>query len=226
MFVTTYFNDMQRNFSDTENETERLEFFSDAVIAIAATLLIIDIKVPIVSTSNGVTLLVALLNQWPSYVAFVISFLFIGIGWVNHREMFQYIQKTNHPLMLLNLLYLMFIVLVPYSASVLADFIGRADQQTAALFYHGTLTLTSLFYNLVWWYAAGKGKLINEKLSKPTIRTLTKKYSIGLAMHLLSFMLAIFNIWVSLIPILLIYIFFATPSFDKGYKKKEQNSQH
>ena len=145
-----------------DRDTDRLEFFSDAVIAIAATLLVIDIKVPRLEGAARADLWIALINQWPTYFAFVISFFFIGIGWVNHHGMFKYIKRTDHTLLLLNLVFLMFIVLVPFSASLLAEYIGKEGQMTAALIYHGVLAMASLSYNAVWWHSKNNFRLIDK----------------------------------------------------------------
>jgi uncharacterized membrane protein len=94
----------------TERETDRIEAFSDGVFAIAITLLILDIKVPHQSSSS---LLVMLLNLWPAYFAYILSFVMIGIYWAQHHYIFKLFQKTNHLLNLLNLFFLLCIAFVP-----------------------------------------------------------------------------------------------------------------
>lgn len=83
--------------------TGRLEAFSDGVLAVAITLLILDIHVPDVQTG----LLPALLNQWPAYLGYVTSFLVIAIFWANHHNMFRHIQQADYALLLINSLFLM-----------------------------------------------------------------------------------------------------------------------
>ena len=75
------------------SETARLETFADGVMAIAITLLILEIEVPHVEA--GQTLLTALADQWPSYAAYVVSFLTIGIIWVNHHHLFAVVERTK-----------------------------------------------------------------------------------------------------------------------------------
>src|SRR6185503_18293736 len=84
------------------SETGRIEAFSDGVYAIAITLLILDLKVPM--TQDG-HLGVALLRQWPTYFAFLVSFAFIGIMWVNHHRLFNHIRRSDNRLLFLNLLF-------------------------------------------------------------------------------------------------------------------------
>ena len=110
-----------------EKETARIEAFSDGVFAIAITLLILEIRVP--TAEND--LAAQLLKQWPSYVAFVLSFAFIGIMWINHHRLFTHIRRSNNTLMVLNLTLLLGVTAVPYPTAVLAQHLGRSGQRTA-----------------------------------------------------------------------------------------------
>src|SRR4026208_1252672 len=116
-----------------QRETDRLEYFSDAVIAIAATLLSVDLKAPRADALSGTTLLEALIQRWPSYLAFAVSFLFIGISWAAHHDMFNYVRRTNHIMLILNLIFLMGIALQPFSTALLAEHIGEEGERTAAM---------------------------------------------------------------------------------------------
>src|ERR1041385_4002556 len=89
-----------------EKETGRTEAFSDGVFAIAITLLILEIQVPHV---EGASLVNALAQQWPSYAAYVLSFLVIAVMWVNHHNLFKYIQRTDNVFLFLNSMLLMVI---------------------------------------------------------------------------------------------------------------------
>ena len=100
-----------------QNETSRVEAFSDGVFAIAITLLILDLKVP--SAPQG-HLGPALTRQWPTYGAFLISFAFIGIMWVNHHRLFNHIRHSDNRLIFLNLLLLLGVTVVPFPTALLA----------------------------------------------------------------------------------------------------------
>ena len=104
-----------------EKETARIEAFSDGVFAIAITLLILEIKIP---GAGSADLSRQLLRQWPSYVAFVISFAFIGIMWINHHRLFTHIKRANNVLLFLNLLLLLGVCAVPFPTAVLAQHFG------------------------------------------------------------------------------------------------------
>jgi uncharacterized membrane protein len=139
-------------------ETSRLEAFSDGVFAIAITLLIIEVRLP---EGHG-PLAERLLEAWPSYVAYLISFVTIGIMWANHHGIFQLIDRTTHGLVVANLLLLLFVAFIPFPTSVLGEHLraSAGDQRTAALFYNGTYFVTAIFYNLLWQTAARGNRLI------------------------------------------------------------------
>src|SRR5579864_8408932 len=101
--------------------TGRLEAFSDGVFAVAITLLILNIQVPSVGASTR--LAQALIASWPSYLSYVLSFVTVGITWINHHQMFKYITRTDHTLLFLNLLILMCITFIPFPTALLAQYI-------------------------------------------------------------------------------------------------------
>ena len=103
--------------------TDRLEIFSDAVIAIAITLLVLDIRVP--QAPQG-QLLHALGRQWPSYAAYVLSFAVIGIMWVSHHSMFERIREIDRGLLFSNLLLLLGIAFLPFPTPLLAEYAAEA----------------------------------------------------------------------------------------------------
>jgi len=104
--------------SNDDRDTGRIEAFSDGVIAVAITLLILDVHVPTVQTG----LLQALLSQWPAYLGYVTSFLVIGIFWANHHTMFRYIHQVDYALLLINSFFLMCIAFIPFATAVLTKY--------------------------------------------------------------------------------------------------------
>jgi uncharacterized membrane protein len=137
--------------------TERLETFSDGVFAIAITLLILEVR----PHGTG-SLQHQLLAAWPSYIAYLISFVTIGIMWANHHGIFQLISRCTHGLLIANMLLLMCIAFIPFPTRVLAEHLqhGGPDQTTAVVFFNLTYFVTAIFYNLVWQTAAWKHRLI------------------------------------------------------------------
>ena len=177
-----------------EISPDRMIAFSDGVFAFAITLLILNIHVPLpqelVTTKK--TLLETLREQWPTYLSFLLSFLIVGIVWGNHHTMFSYIKRSNHSLVVLNLLLLLGIVVLPFVAALLALYIGTPEQQTAILVYSGVWAIGGIFYNLLWWYASWKHRLLDRNLPQQTVRRLTWRYLFGPLLYLLAFGVSFF----------------------------------
>ena len=203
----------------TQMETARLECFSDGVIAIAGTLLCVDLKPPRTFNLEGTTLLVDLVNLWPSYVAFAVSFVFIGIAWAAHHDMFRYIRRTNHVLLMLNLLFLMSIAVQPFSTALLAEHLGEPGERVSALVYFGVLLMSSLTYNLVWWYAV-RHRLIDQTTDSRLLQALHREHAVGPLLHMAALIIALWNVPLSLVPVLMSYAFFAMPRVGERFDPK------
>jgi uncharacterized membrane protein len=135
--------------------TSRTEAFSDGVFAIAATLLVLELKVPQVEPGG---LADALLGNWPSYATYVVSFLVIGIIWVNHHAVMERTRKVNRPLLFLNLMFLMAVALIPFPTALLADYLQAGhDERLAAAVYGGSMTLMGVTFGSIWAYVVLSG---------------------------------------------------------------------
>ena len=146
----------------------RIGAFSDGVFAFAITLLVLSIRIPQPSDADASHGLLALLTQqWRSYLAFVLSFMFVGMNWANHRVMFAAFARANHTMVWLNLLYLMLgVAFMPVPTAVLGFWLGNpTNQVVAAVFYGVAAAIGGLAYNLLWWYGAYVAKLTSPNLS-------------------------------------------------------------
>jgi uncharacterized membrane protein len=125
--------------SQEEVGTERIQAFSDGVFAVAITLLILDIHVPALEETRGdaLALLSGMAHLWPHYLSFFLSFLFVGTIWSNHHTMFSYIKRSNQVLIPLNLLLLLCMVVVAFTAGLLGLYINQPAQWVAVLIYNG-----------------------------------------------------------------------------------------
>jgi TMEM175 potassium channel family protein len=170
---------------------DRLIFFSDAVFAIAITLLSLDIRLPATQASlTDAELGRLLLEIWPKYMAYIISFLVIGLFWIGHHRKFRYIQKYNGNLLLLNLVLLMTIAFIPFPTSLISEYGNRAS----TIFYALVMVLTSLLSATMWWYAAYMKKLVDPNLDQPHRRRELIGPLLGAGVFLLSIGLAFFNV--------------------------------
>lgn len=191
------------------SETGRVEAFSDGVFAIAITLLILEIKIP--KASDGV-LAIQLFKQWPSYFAFLISFAFIGVMWINHHRLFTHIKRCDNTLMILNLLLLLGVTIVPFPTAVLATHLGSPDQRTAALLYNGVYVFIAIIFNLLWRYAvSGDHHLLGRDVDKENVVRISKQYAFGPLLYILCAAIAWVSVSASLGANILLAIFFAMP---------------
>ena len=146
----------------------RIGAFSDGVFAFAITLLILAIRIPHPTDADADEgLLTLLTREWRSYLAFVLSFMLVGINWANHRVMFKTFVRADHALVWLNLLYLMVgVAFMPVPTAILGAWLGSPNNQVvAAVFYGATGTVGALLYILLWWYGAYAAKLTSPELS-------------------------------------------------------------
>lgn len=140
---------------------ERLIFFSDAVFAIAITLLAIEIRLPAAEYGDNAALLHALISLWPRYLSYVVSFLVIGSFWLAHHRMFRHIVRYDRRLLWLNLALLLGIAFVPFPTAVL----GESGSAVATSFYALTMAATGLLSAGLWGYASNRGRLLEAPMA-------------------------------------------------------------
>jgi uncharacterized membrane protein len=160
----------------------RLEAFSDGVMAIAITLLIIEIHVPEVEDGG---LARALAEQWPSYAAYLVSFTVIGIIWVNHHRILAYVAQVDRPLLFLNLLLLLFVAAIPFPTALLARYIeaGWPDANIAAAVYSGGAIGVAVSFNLLWRWIVRDARLLHAHFDVQVLRGFTRRFSLGLIVY-------------------------------------------
>jgi uncharacterized membrane protein len=162
-------------------ETGRLEAFSDGIFAIAATLLVLEITLPHLEEPGQLGQ--ALLDLWPSYLAYATSFLTIGIMWVNHHSVMRQLREADHRFLFINLGLLMLIAFVPFPTILLADYAWGGNGEAAALTYGITLTITAVFFNLLWRYAAWNNRLLREDADPVEVSGISRAYLPGPFMY-------------------------------------------
>ena len=178
------------------NETQRIEAFSDGVFAIAITLLIIEIGVPHVTGDESLSS--ALGDLWPSYGAYVLSFIMIGIYWANHHSFFRLFVRTDHYFLILNVFFLMAIAFLPFPTAVLGEYLDDSEHRHAAVrLYSLGLLLPALTWFAVWAYAYGRG-LVDERLTPDYLRFMTVQYLLSCLLYAAAMMLSFLDEWIAL----------------------------
>lgn len=158
-------------------DPSRLVAFSDGVFAIAVTLLVLDIRLP----SDSGPLPHALGTLWPSYLAYVITFLQIGQVWVNHHVMFDRVRFVDRFVFFVNTLLLMDIAFLPFVASVLSDaFRTGTGHGTAVVLYGLTLWLAAALFNVTWDYARRRRRLLRDDIDDAGTRSIGHRFRLAL----------------------------------------------
>lgn len=196
-----------------EKETARIEAFSDGVFAIAITLLVLELRVPELAETAGPGILAdKLLAQWPTYLAFAISFFSIFIMWVNHHKLFKQIYRRNTGIMFANGLILFLVCCVSYPSSLLAEFYDTGSQQLVISIYTGTFVLVNLSYNLLWFLACRDRKLLRPGLTEAAILGIRNNYLYGLPTYIAAFVLSFYFPVSALLICVLLWIYWAISS--------------
>ncbi len=154
-----------------EFQLERLILFSDAVFAIAITLLVIEIKIPELPhdsvTDKG--LLEALGHLIPKFIGFLVSFLLIGQYWIVHHRLFGYVINFSERLIWLNILFLLAVAMMPFSTGFYSEYV-LSHTLTPVIFYTSNIALLGLVNFLMWRYVSNPRHQLSENLAAPVAR--------------------------------------------------------
>jgi uncharacterized membrane protein len=185
-----------------EYSTTRLETFSDGVFAIAATLLVLELSV-----SSTEPLGHELLHIWPQYLAYITSFVTIGIIWMNHHHTVSLIARADRTMLFLNNLLLLTIAFLPFPTKLVGDSLRGSDEQAAALAYAGTLVVMAILHQVWWQYARRGRRLIGDETPDSALRAVDRAYWPGVPMYGAVFVVAFFS------PLAAVLITFAIAAF-------------
>jgi uncharacterized membrane protein len=138
---------------------DRIKFFSDAVFAIAITLLILNVAIP--SGTRQSHLAHELNSIWPEYGAFAFTFLLIGLRWMTHLIQFRHIRAYDYTLLGLNMALLFVVAFLPFASKVLADY---PDSRPACILYAASMAVAGLISTALWYHVYRKSSLIDPDL--------------------------------------------------------------
>lgn len=189
------------NLKNDKFGLDRIVFFSDAVIAIAITLLVIELKVPIIESKLvNENLIAHLIEMLPDFLGFVVSFLVISMYWIAHHKIFKHIENYDRRLISLNVLFLMFIAFMPFVTSLLFSY----PAVKVSVIFYATLVLLIGLSSLAIWKYANHNKLV---YSDTNSKQLTSGLLVSPIVFALSIGIAFFNplmamlFWLILVPI-------------------------
>jgi uncharacterized membrane protein len=170
--------------------TTRLETFADGVFAIAATLLILNVDAQVGEQSGAIGH--RLLEIWPSYIAYAVSFVTIGIIWSNHHTVMNQLGRVNRTFLLQNVFLLLCVAFLPFPTRLVAEHVRGGDElQPAALAYGGTMTVMAVCYITLWLYASHGRRLLRDDADARTVSGITRSYLPGTPLYLAATLLAL-----------------------------------
>jgi uncharacterized membrane protein len=188
--------------------TGRLEAFSDGVFAIAITLLVLEIGIPAGSEEH---LLRAMVAQWPSYLAYVISFATIGAVWLKHALATEYLDHADAVFVRLNLLLLLTVSFLPFPTRLIAEYIGRDEPgRISTTFYGLVLFLASLLVSVLWRHAV-RTNLVRPDTPKRAVQAMTRWLMPGVAGYAVMIVLGLFLPLAAVIGYLVIALYLLIP---------------
>jgi len=205
----------------TQSETEtrlsptgRVEAFSDGVMAIAITLLVLDLKIPPLDEVRDGHLVEALAARWPSYVAYLVAFLTIGIIWLNHRTLVDRIRRFDARLHWLNLMLLLGVATLPWPTALVAEYVQRGgpDASAAAALYGLLATLMALPWGFIWRHLADRPDLLEPGFDAGYARAEWRRGFVGLPIYIAATLIALVLPLVALGLYLAIAILYAVTS--------------
>jgi uncharacterized membrane protein len=207
-------------------ETGRLEAFSDGVFGIAMTLLVLEFKVPHFPPGildDNRQLVHALLDLWPSLVAFLISFGTILTMWVNHHGLFRHAHRVDNRLLFANGFLLLVVTFVPFPTAVLAEYLDRPAANTAAAFYCGTFILINIGYNLLLWAVEGNRHPTPSPAQEADIIRIRKAYRLTFGVYVLATIVSLFSALAGLAICLSLWIVWTLLPYAPGNKRAHAN---
>jgi uncharacterized membrane protein len=182
---------------------------------------VLELKVPHVEPGG---LSGALLERWPSYATYVVSFLTIGIIWVNHHAVMDRIKSVNRPLLFLNLVFLMAVAVIPFPTALLADYLQAGhDERLAAAVYGVTMAVMGIAFGLIWAYAVLSDDLLHQGVDPDRARRSLMIFAAGNPLYLLAIGVSLLSAEVALAIyalLALFYLFDVLPPFEERRDEK------
>lgn len=169
--------------------TARLETFADGVFAIAATLLVLNVDAVVGEGADNLG--ETLLDHYPAYIGYVVSFLTIGIIWVNHHTLLDLVERADRPFLFANVVFLMCVAFIPFPTRLIAERLGEDGARGAALAYGITLTATAIMFSVVWFSASIGRRLLRDDADDQVVRGITRSFLPGPWIYLAATLVAL-----------------------------------
>ena len=210
-----------------EKETGRIEAFSDGVFAVAVTLLVFGLQVPMPGageTFSAADLGKALLDQWPFYLAFITSFATILIMWISHHSIFKMVYRSNTPFLFANGFLLLTVTAVPFPTSLVAEYLNKPAASMACAVYAGIFVVVNIAYNVLWWTVRQHRHLLRPGITDAQLKTNTRNTLLGLPLYLIATVAAFVNPYISVGVCSALWIFWAFAFFEDSHRERDMKA--
>ena len=164
-------------------------------------------------------LFTSLMNLWPSYFAFLLSFAAVLIMWINHHGFFKYLKTINSRFLYANGFLLLMVTFIPFPTAVLAEHINSPAANVSAAFYCGAMVLVSIAFNVLWFTTAYKRALVKVEISDSLIIKIRNAYFFGFFVYLTSFIISFFYALVGILICISLWIFWIILDYNKTGRK-------
>ena len=190
--------------------TARLETFADGIFAIAATLLILNVDAQVSEDVHHLG--DRLLHIWPSYLAYAVSFVTIGIMWVNHHTIMAEVERVDRRFLVANIGLLMCIAFFPFTTRLVAEHVRGEGAMAAALAYGFTGVATAIMFNITWFYASAGKRLLRRDAQPAVVSGITRTYIPGPWIYLTATLIAFASPVASIVMFMAIALFYVVES--------------
>lgn len=199
----------------TSLSTHRMQFLQDGVFAIVMTLLVIELHAPV--AHSHAELVEALSEMWPMFLAYVVSFANLSVFWVGQHLQFHYIERTDRIMLWINLAFLMFVALVPFSTALISE---DMDLWLPYVVYGANLLCIGLLSFASWNYATKHHRLTSHDVSAALIQGVKRRILVAPLIGVLAIVLSLFSMRLSLFLYLLVPIYYMIPGrIDKHWRQ-------
>ncbi|HLJ68549.1 MAG TPA: TMEM175 family protein [Chloroflexota bacterium] len=189
--------------------TSRLETLTDGIFAIAMTLLVLNLQVPQIPAALVTGRLPhALLDLWPKLLSYALSFVVVGVYWVGHHNQFHYIRRADRPFIWMNILFLMCIAFIPFSAALLGAYVHA---RIAVGIYGLNLVVVGAALYLIWWYATADHRLVDPDLAPTVVQAGGRRVLVGVVVYLLAVLLSLLSTVLSVALYIAVPILYILP---------------
>jgi uncharacterized membrane protein len=196
-----------------QRETARLELFSDGVFAIAITILALELRVPHLEHASAPELASALLRQWPSYFAFLLSFATILISWIHHHWCMEMVERVDAPLMLANGFLLLMTAVLFFPTALVSEYLTQPGGTTAVATYALVILLTNVAWNLFAWAISPERGLLKRGVPPEPIAAFRRRSVIAFPIYLTTALVTLANVYVGVAALTAMWLYWGAMIF-------------